>query len=168
MVRSSRKCVIWSAVAVAAALAASGCMSAAPAPQAGAQPIAPSATPAPLASSAIRSDVTDIHPPLPTPGENLAQTAAYQVAAADAAPQPITYAALAAAPTIGAPTQPASRTRTPSSTTAGNTHLVRRGETLYSIARETYGTGKQWRKIALANPGVTAATLKAGENLMIP
>lgn len=33
----------------------------------------------------------------------------------------------------------------------GRTHWVKKGETLYSIARQYYGTENQWRKIYYAN-----------------
>ena len=40
--------------------------------------------------------------------------------------------------------------------------------TLYSIAKTSYGDGKQWQKIASANPGVSPSTLKVGQTLVIP
>ena len=51
---------------------------------------------------------------------------------------------------------------------SGNTHVVKHGETLYSIAKASYGDGKQWQKIASANPGVSPSSLKVGQTLVIP
>ena len=43
-------------------------------------------------------------------------------------------------------------TQTPA---AGNgSYTVKKGDTLYRIAKDHYGDGKQWTKIASANPGV--------------
>ena len=100
-------------------------------------------------ASGVRSDVTDIRP-------MESATSAYQPVAYQPTPAPamdITPAPVAA---------------TPASATNGNTHVVKRGETLYSIAKSSYGDGKQWQKIASANPGVSPASLKVGQTLMIP
>ena len=52
---------------------------------------------------------------------------------------------------------------------AGETaYVVQPGDTLFRIAREHFGNGAAWRKIALANPGLTPATLKAGRKLVMP
>ncbi|HEY2588286.1 MAG TPA: LysM domain-containing protein [Tepidisphaeraceae bacterium] len=51
---------------------------------------------------------------------------------------------------------------------AGRTYLVKQGDTLFRIAREQYGSGGEWRRIAEANPGLTPATLKAGQKLVMP
>ncbi|MGH7178425.1 MAG: LysM peptidoglycan-binding domain-containing protein [Tepidisphaeraceae bacterium] len=52
--------------------------------------------------------------------------------------------------------------------TGSGTYTVKRGDTLYGIARTRYGDGKQWQKIASANPGVTPQSLKVGQTLVIP
>lgn len=49
-----------------------------------------------------------------------------------------------------------------------STHTVRKGETLFSIAKATYGSGKEWKKIVSANPGVTPSKLKVGQVLVLP
>jgi 5'-nucleotidase len=79
---------------------------------------------------------------------------------------PPAYQPVAYQPTP-APT-PAPEATTPAPAVAGNSHVVKHGETLYSIAKSSYGDGKQWQKIASANPGVTPATLKVGQTLVIP
>jgi 5'-nucleotidase/UDP-sugar diphosphatase len=48
------------------------------------------------------------------------------------------------------------------------TYLVKHGDTLFRIAKEHYGSGSQWHRIAAANPGLTPATLKAGQKLLMP
>ena len=64
-------------------------------------------------------------------------------------------------------------TVTPTLTTApaqpdAASYTVKQGDTLFHIAREQYGDGKKWKQIAAANPGVTPATLKVGQKLLMP
>jgi 5'-nucleotidase len=92
--------------------------------------------------------VTDVTAPAPT-------VSAYQPSA-----QPVM-----AAPSPAV--QPVSFDTTASASMGGN-YTVRKGDTLYSIARQRYGDGKQWTKIASANPGVRPETLKVGQTLIIP
>lgn len=51
--------------------------------------------------------------------------------------------------------------------TAG-THVVRQGETLSSIAADTYGSAVYWSHIARANPSVNPRRLKVGTVLTLP
>lgn len=51
---------------------------------------------------------------------------------------------------------------------AGGTYTVKKGDTLFGIARTTYGNGNQWQRIAAANPGVSPSTLKAGQTITLP
>ena len=51
---------------------------------------------------------------------------------------------------------------------AGGKYTVQKGDTLWKIATASYGDGKQWQKIASANPGLSPGTLKAGQTIMIP
>lgn len=51
---------------------------------------------------------------------------------------------------------------------AGSSYTVRRGDTLFSIAKTRYGNGNQWQRIAAANPGLTPQNLKAGQTIMVP
>jgi 5'-nucleotidase len=102
----------------------------------------------PAESAGVRSDVTDIRP-------MESATPAYQPVAFQPTPAPDTTLAPVTATPAGA-------------TAAGNTHVVKRGETLYSIAKTSYGDGKQWQKIASANPGVSPSSLKVGQTLTIP
>ena len=52
--------------------------------------------------------------------------------------------------------------------TTGGPYTVKKGDTLYSIARSRYGDGKQWQKIASANPGLRPETLKVGQTITVP
>jgi len=89
---------------------------------------------------------------------------------------------------LGSPTTPGSgsnaTTTTPSnpagsntSTPAGNTtvatggeqtHVVKKGETMESIAKTYYGSGAKWQVIAKANPQVEPQSMRIGAKLRIP
>jgi nucleoid-associated protein YgaU len=99
-------------------------------------------------AGAMNGNVTDIRPMESTPPT-------YQPAPVE----PVAYTP----PPAAAPIE----STTPTSA-AGNTHVVKRGETLYGIAKQTYGSGKEWQKIAMANPGVTPTSLRVGQTLIIP
>jgi nucleoid-associated protein YgaU len=89
-------------------------------------------------------------PPSPVPAP-AAQPVVY-----DSAPAPTAQAAAPAAPEASA-------------TTAGGTkYKVQKGDTLYSLAKSHYGSGKEYTKITAANPGLSPATLKAGQTITIP
>jgi phage tail protein X len=51
---------------------------------------------------------------------------------------------------------------------AAGSYTVKKGDTLYGIARQRYGNGNQWTRIAEANPGLTPQSLKAGQTISIP
>lgn len=53
-------------------------------------------------------------------------------------------------------------------TVGGGKYTVKAGDTLYHIALGHYGDGKQWKKIASANPGVTPSHLRVGQVLVLP
>ncbi|HEY7087351.1 MAG TPA: LysM domain-containing protein [Tepidisphaeraceae bacterium] len=91
--------------------------------------------------------VTDVSAPAPAP------------APMPAAPQPV------AQPVVydNMTTTPAA-----SGSIGGGSYTVKRGDTLYSIARNKYGDGKQWTKIATANPGLRPETLKVGQTIVVP
>jgi nucleoid-associated protein YgaU len=116
-------------------------------------------------SAALHSDVTDVHPIEP------AAPAAYQPPLYDnsglvpTAPQPVTGEPVSMSTT---PTLPATPAVTSGTVSEKSTHTVRHGETLFSIAKITYGDGKQWKKIVAANPGVSPSKLKVGQVLVIP
>jgi 5'-nucleotidase len=67
------------------------------------------------------------------------------------------------------PAPVASETITPSPAVAGgSSYTVKRGDTLYSIARSHYGNGKQYTKILSANPGLSPAHMKVGQVITLP
>jgi nucleoid-associated protein YgaU len=86
--------------------------------------------------------------------------------------------------TYGAPLGGAATTSTPSYYTTpapavtqtpaaggaapGGSYVVKKGDTLFSIAKTTYGSGNQWQRIASANPGLSPGTLKAGQTIVLP
>jgi nucleoid-associated protein YgaU len=51
---------------------------------------------------------------------------------------------------------------------AGRTYKVQRGDTLWSIAKRTYGDGAQYRKIVAANPSVRNDRLIVGQTITLP
>jgi nucleoid-associated protein YgaU len=55
----------------------------------------------------------------------------------------------------------------PAVTGSGN-YTVKKGDTLFSIAKSRYGNGNQYTKIVAANPGLSPQTLKAGQTINIP
>ncbi len=80
------------------------------------------------------------------------------------------YTPATAAPVLAAPDPAYSQTPAASTGTAtgGGNYVVKKGDTLYRIAKEHYGDGKQWQKIASANPGVSPQSLKVGQTLVLP
>jgi nucleoid-associated protein YgaU len=83
---------------------------------------------------------------------------------ADPQPSDEPVATPAAATPTKALTKPASKAPTKSD----GTYTVQKGDTLFRIAKDRYGSGAQWEKIAAANPGVNAASLKVGQKLKMP
>jgi 5'-nucleotidase / UDP-sugar diphosphatase len=125
-----------------AAVAAGGCQSNANNKQANAA----------TSKTSLRPAVTDIAPTPPAAYISPVQQPIQPVVVAAAATaEPVATAAPAAAPAAGK-----------------GSYTVQKGDTLYKIARERYGDGKQWQKIASANPGLSPSTLKVGQKIMIP
>jgi 5'-nucleotidase len=56
----------------------------------------------------------------------------------------------------------------PAAAPTASNYVVKKGDTLYSIARSHYGDGKQWQKIVAANPGLSPEKLKVGQTLLLP
>ncbi len=57
---------------------------------------------------------------------------------------------------------------TPAATSSGSHYTIRKGDTFYSLARTYYGSGKEWQRIASANPGVDPHKLRVGQSIIIP
>ncbi len=70
--------------------------------------------------------------------------------------------------TVEPAAQPASITIASAAPTSGSTYKVKAGDTLFGIARTTYGDGKSWTRIASANPGLSPKSLKAGQTITLP
>lgn len=62
----------------------------------------------------------------------------------------------------------ASSTPSVPTTTTRKTYTIKKGDTLFSIAKANYGSGKEWQKIAAANPGLEPSKLKVGQQIVIP
>lgn len=79
----------------------------------------------------------------------------------------VTPPAAAAEPGAPAP----SETSTPVEPVApaqGRTYTIHKGDTLYSIAKAHYGSGKAVNKILQANPGISPTHLKIGQVIVLP
>lgn len=108
------------------------------------------------AARAVSPAVLDVS--APAPGAYPAPASAAPAYVPPAAPEPI------ASPAPVAQVQMAS---SPLAAT-GSRYTVKKGDTLFHIAREHYGDGKRWQQIAAANPGVSPNTLKVGQTLVMP
>ncbi|WP_173932426.1 5'-nucleotidase C-terminal domain-containing protein [Chelativorans sp. Marseille-P2723] len=53
-------------------------------------------------------------------------------------------------------------------TAAGNTHTITHGDTYWKLAERYLGDGRQWRRLAEANPQFTPGRLPVGAELLIP
>ena len=89
------------------------------------------------------------------------------------APQPYTPPPVAAQPVVydkRRPAQPVaySTPAASSAITTGGSYTVKKGDTLYSIAKSRYGAGNQYTKIVSANPGLSPQSLKVGQTITIP
>jgi nucleoid-associated protein YgaU len=73
----------------------------------------------------------------------------------------------AAAPPAARPA-PATVPTPASTTSAGGTHRVAKGDTLYALGRRYYGTGAAWKRIAEANGIDAGAPLSPGTELRLP
>ena len=50
----------------------------------------------------------------------------------------------------------------------GNSYTIRKGDTLWSIAKRHYGNGQRWQDIAAANPGLVPTKLIVGQTITLP
>ena len=95
----------------------------------------------------------------------------------DVAPAPLPSAEpqLAALPINDTPSAVAFEAPRPQSAVAVSpvaaspkTYTVKKGDTLFSIAKTQLGSGRDWQKITAANPGLTPQKLKAGQQIAMP
>ncbi len=56
----------------------------------------------------------------------------------------------------------------PSHQSYGNAYVIRRGDTLWSIAKRVYNDGKRWSDIQAANPGLHPQRLRVGQEIHLP
>jgi 5'-nucleotidase len=82
------------------------------------------------------------------------------------APQPLAQPVVSDTPTqVQAPAPTAAPV---SAAGGGSKYKVQKGDTLWKIATTSYGDGKQWQRIASANPGLSPTSLKVGQTILIP
>ena len=72
------------------------------------------------------------------------------------------------APVVASAVSPAYSSNSSSSSLGGGSYVVKKGDTLYGIARTHYGDGKKWQQIASANPGLSPTSLKVGQTISLP
>jgi len=70
--------------------------------------------------------------------------------------QPVSYAA--ASPAVASPNVGV----------ANKSYTIRKGDTLFSIAKSQYGSGRDWQKLVSANPGIDPQKLRVGQQIIIP
>lgn len=68
--------------------------------------------------------------------------------------------------TVPAYTEPVPMTDTQA--TSGNTYTVKKGDTIFSIARSVYGSNSRAKDIIAANPGIDPNKIKVGQTLVLP
>lgn len=51
---------------------------------------------------------------------------------------------------------------------ANRTYTIRKGDTLWSIAKREYGNGQRWKEIAQANPSVDPKKMLIGQQVVLP
>lgn len=50
----------------------------------------------------------------------------------------------------------------------GGAYIIKKGDTLFSIAKRVYGDGSKWRAIQAANPGIVPTKLRIGQQINLP
>jgi len=74
----------------------------------------------------------------------------------------------ASGPATVTPDSPTDESR-PARPSSSESYTVRAGDTWWSIAERSTGSGKNWTKLARANPGIEPeAPLPVGQSLVIP
>ena len=104
-------------------------------------------------------------PPMNSAVTDVSSTPAYTAPAPQPVQQPVIYdTPVSSTPASDSPVLASTAGKMKS----GSQYKVQKGDTLFGIAKKTYGDGKQWKKIQAANPGLTASTLKVGQTITIP
>jgi 5'-nucleotidase / UDP-sugar diphosphatase len=86
------------------------------------------------------------------------------VAPVSVQPEPM----MAAAPVDTSTPAPTPMTDISATASANGKYTIKAGDTLYRIAVTHYGDGKQWTKIAAANPGLSPTHLHVGQTITLP
>ncbi len=121
-------------------------------------------------AAAVRPDVTDIRPApkAATADASTGGPAVYDMSGLiPTAPQPLTEPAAVPAAAVVPPSTVMFTPPARPSPVHGRTHIVTRGETLFAIARAQYGDGRQWKRLAAANPAA-AGGLRVGQQIVLP
>ena len=122
--------------------------------------------PAPKPTYAMAPTMSSTRYPAPTPALGYSYTAtppeepAPPLIMSRPAPARTASTATAAKP---APSHGSAKVRL-----ASGGYKVKKGDTLFGIARNKYGDGKKWMQIASANPGLSPQTLKIGQTIVLP
>lgn len=82
---------------------------------------------------------------------------AYQPTPAPVQAQPVIY-----------DTAPVQTTSYQQPAASGGSYTIRKGDTLYSIAKSRYGNGNQYNRIVSANPGLDPSKLRVGQTITVP
>ncbi|MGN6505227.1 MAG: LysM peptidoglycan-binding domain-containing protein [Tepidisphaeraceae bacterium] len=53
-------------------------------------------------------------------------------------------------------------------TTGSRSYTVKKGDTLFSIAKTQLGSGRDWQKIVAINPGLSPQKLRVGQQIVLP
>lgn len=102
--------------------------------------------------------------------QQAAKPAMTDSATLDVAPAPAPVAYNPPAPIQTAMPDPAlaSSSSSTASTAAGGSYTIKKGDTLWKIATDHYGSGKKWHEIADANPGLSPSALRVGQTITLP
>lgn len=87
------------------------------------------------------------------------------------APEPVVFDEVEPAPApepAAAPAASNTATQLPPEPAAIDTYVIRKGDTLWSIAKRFYGDGQRWVDIVNANPGIDPKKLIVGDEIILP
>lgn len=116
-----------------------------------------------MGSSIFDSNTTEIEPVAPIDYPVVPEP----IAVATPDPAPVRGAA-SSTPTTTLTLMPAEPVRATSAAPTGRPYKVQKGDTLWSIARQFYGTGARWQDLAAANNISNPKKLYVGKQIIIP
>jgi 5'-nucleotidase len=112
------------------------------------------------AASTDANKLTEVAPPPPVHQPVVPAQPAAMVTQTEFQPAPGAGGDIAAAPT--------GPSKAEAAPVAGKTYIVKKGDTLWGIAQRTYGDGKQYKKIAAANPTIKGNQVNVGQKIVLP